>query len=69
VAPSAATSFTVPAAILSALPASRRLASQTKAVLFVGTLPLGAASVFTTGGLDTAVLLPIFVNGRTVSFR
>jgi uncharacterized protein (TIGR03437 family) len=69
IAPAAATSLTVPAAILSALPASRRLASQTKAVLFVGTLPLGAASVFTTGGLDTAVLLPIFVNGRTVSFR
>ncbi len=69
IAPSGATSFTVPAAILSALPASRRLPSQTKAVLFVGTLPLGATSVVTAAGLDTAVLLPIFINGRTVAFR
>jgi hypothetical protein len=69
IAPSGATSFTVPPAILSALPASRRLASQTKAVLFVGTLPLGSTSVITATGLDTAVLLPIFLNGRTVSFR
>jgi hypothetical protein len=69
IAGSGSTSFTVPPAILSALPASRRLPSQTKAVLFVGTLPLGATSMFTAPGLDAAVLLPIFVNGRTVTFR
>ena len=69
VAPVGATSFTVPAAVLSALPPSRPLASQTKAVLFVGTLPMGNSSVFTASGLDTAVMLPVFLSGRTVAFR
>jgi hypothetical protein len=69
IAPSGSTGFTVPPAILSALPATRLLVSETRAVLFVGTLPLGASSVVTAAGLDTAVLLPIFLNGRTVTFR
>lgn len=64
-----ATSFTVPPAILSTLPATRALPSQSKSVLFVGTLNTSSSTVFTTAGLDSAVMLPIVLTGRPVTVQ
>jgi hypothetical protein len=69
VAPSGASSFTVPPAILSTLPATRALPSQSKSVLFVGALPGGSSSAFTTAGLNSAVVLPIVLSGRPVTLQ
>lgn len=64
-----ASSFTVPPAILSTLPATRALASQSKSVLYVGTLNTGSSASFTTTGLDSAVMLPMVLNGRPVTIQ
>jgi hypothetical protein len=69
VAPSGVSSFTVPPAILSTLPATRALPSQSKSVLFVGTLPGGTSSTFTTAGLNSAVVVPIVLSGRPVTLQ
>jgi uncharacterized protein (TIGR03437 family) len=69
IAPSGATSFTVPAAILSTLPATRALPSQSKSVLFVGTLDTGGSASLITAGLDSAVMLPLVLTGRPVTVQ
>ena len=65
-APPAATSFTVPAAILSTLPPTRALPSQSKSALFVGTV--SSASV-AAPALDATVMLPLVLSGRPVTVR
>jgi hypothetical protein len=69
VAASGASSFTVPPAILSTLPATRALPSQSKSVVFVGALPGGSSSTFTTAGLNSAVVLPVVLSGRPVTLQ
>lgn len=69
IAPAGATSFTVPAAILSTLPATRALPSQSKSLLFVGTLNTGSTASFTASGLDSAVMLPLVLTGRPVTVQ
>jgi hypothetical protein len=69
VAPAGATSFSVPAAVLSTLPASRSDPNQSKAVFFLTDLPISNATRFSVSGLDAAVLMPIYMSGKKVALR
>ncbi|HYL73538.1 MAG TPA: hypothetical protein VEU96_05000 [Bryobacteraceae bacterium] len=69
VAPSGASSITVPPAVLSALPASRLNAKQSKAVLYLGNLPVSNATRFTVSGLDAAAVTSLYMSGKTVTLK
>ena len=66
VAPVGATSFTIPAEVLSALPASQSAAQKSKAAIFL----IGSSDTpFTASGLQTAFGSAVYVLGKTVSFQ
>ena len=67
VAPPGATSFTVPAPVLAAIPASRRLPIQTKGVLYVGTASV--PTTFTATNIDFGIGIGLALNGKTVVFK
>jgi uncharacterized protein (TIGR03437 family) len=69
VASAGASSFTVPPAILANVPASRPVFVQTKALIYVGMAPGISAPTFTAAGLDTAVAMPVYLSGKTVTFK
>ena len=67
VAPPGSNSFTVPAAVLSTLPASRPLPIDTKGILYVGTV--SAPASFSPAGIDFGIGLAVALNGKTVIFQ
>ncbi len=69
VAPAGATSFSVPAAVLATLPASRSDRNQSKAVFFLTNLPISNATRFSASGLDAAALMSIYMSGKTVTLK
>jgi hypothetical protein len=68
-APQGATSFTVPAAVLAALPASRSRASQSVGAVYAGAWNLSSPATFSATGLDFAAVISTMALGRTVVFQ
>jgi uncharacterized protein (TIGR03437 family) len=69
VAPAGASSFSVPAAILSELPVSRSNPNQSKAVFYLTNLPISNATRFSAPGLDAAAVMSIYMSGKTVTLK
>ncbi|HEV2690220.1 MAG TPA: hypothetical protein VGV35_16800, partial [Bryobacteraceae bacterium] len=69
VAPSGASSFTVPPAVLSALPASRSNPNQSKAAIYVGNPGIANATPFSATGLDAGAVTSIYSSGKTVTLK
>jgi hypothetical protein len=68
-APQNATSFTVPAEILSALPATRPNILQSKGVIYLMTMTPLNGTPFTAPGLDAATAIAGHMIGKTVRFQ
>ncbi len=68
VAPKGATSFTVPAAMLANLPATRPNL-QSKSVIYVTDLSTSGSSTFTPSGMDMGVAMFMYASGKTVVFQ
>jgi uncharacterized protein (TIGR03437 family) len=68
-APPADRTFTVPAYVLGALPASRTLPFQSTGLLILGTLVYDPASAFTASGLDAGLAVSIGAAGQTVLYQ
>ena len=67
-APTGAGSFTIPAYILQAIPASRAAVGQSSGTLTLGVLPQNAAP-FTATGLDTGLAIQVISSTKTVLFK
>ena len=68
-APAGSSSFSVPAAVLANLPASRSILGQSDGFLILGSWPTGALENFTADGLDQAAVMFQSVHSKTVRFR
>ena len=68
-APPAATSFTIPAAVLDAVPATRADDRQSKGMVYLMGSSLGNGSVLSIPGLNSAVAVAYYVAGKTVIFQ
>jgi uncharacterized protein (TIGR03437 family) len=66
VAPANASSFTVPALMLSNLPATRANVLQSPAALYLGEWSFGSSGTFTASGVDFGLFSTAVVGGRTV---
>ena len=66
IAPSGASSFTVPAEVLSALPATQPTPLHSKSVIY---LMASSDTPFSANGLKTALASSVYVTGKTVNFR
>jgi uncharacterized protein (TIGR03437 family) len=64
-----ASSFTVPAQILSAVPATRAKAFQSKSAIFMWTTAIANGVPFSASGLDSAYGIGAYVAGKTVAFQ
>jgi len=69
IAPPGATSFTVPAAILSNLPPTRRNPLQSKDVIYLGEVPGSSVQKINAKGLDQGMTESYLINGKTVVFQ
>ena len=69
IAPAGASSFTVPSAILSALPATRPNPLQSRGAIYIGNMPLANAAPLTTSPFNAAVARGLYIAGRTVIFQ
>jgi uncharacterized protein (TIGR03437 family) len=69
VAPGGATSFTVPAAVLSTMPASRSNPNKSKAVIYLSNIGAGNATPLTVTGLDAASVGAVYMSGKTVTLK
>jgi uncharacterized protein (TIGR03437 family) len=69
VAPAGATSFTIPASILSALPATRARIFKSKGVIYLTNVLPANGVPFTASGLDAAFALGGYVSGTMVMFQ
>ena len=69
VAPSGASSFTVPSAVLANVPGTRTNLLKSKGVVYVGTLPLATPGTFTATGLDAGLVYAGTFIGKTVIFQ
>ena len=69
VAPPGATSITVPPEILSALPPTHGDLLKSKSVIFLGAMPPSNATPVTIPGINTALAVPVYVQGKTVIFK
>jgi uncharacterized protein (TIGR03437 family) len=69
VAPPGASSFTIPAEVLEALPASRFNPLASKGALFLFNVSLANGVPFSASGLDTAIATTGYLEGRTVMFQ
>jgi uncharacterized protein (TIGR03437 family) len=68
-APAGSSSFTVPPQILSAVPATRGNAFQSKSAILMWTIAIGNGTPFTASGLDSAYAIGAYVLGKTVAFQ
>ena len=68
-APPSATSFTVPAAILANLPATRGNVLQSKSVVYLVTIPQASAAALNASGLDTGFAAASYITGKTVAWQ
>jgi hypothetical protein len=68
-APPNATSFTVPSAILGALPQSEADVLASKGVIYLHSMPLANGTSFSAPGLDAGLAMSGYVLGKTVIFR
>jgi hypothetical protein len=64
-----ATSFTVPAAILGAIPQSEADVLASKGVIYLSSMPLSNGASFSAPGLDAGLAMSGYVIGKTVIFR
>jgi len=64
-----ASSFTVPADVLTNLPATEQYVSNSTDVIYLVSVPQSAMAAISAGGLDTGVALFAYVNGKTVIFQ
>jgi uncharacterized protein (TIGR03437 family) len=62
-------SFNVPADVLANIPRTRPRTAQSRGAIYVGKWPLTAPTMFNASGIDSGVLLPLFMSGKTVSFQ
>jgi uncharacterized protein (TIGR03437 family) len=67
--PSGATSFTIPAPILSALPATQRFLGRSQGALYLGAWNLATPASFSASGLDLGVVISAQISGKTVVFQ
>ena len=67
--PDGLTSFTVPAFMLSNLPASRANPLQSKSVIYVVSYPDSGYQNIKVQGLDSAYTALSYINGKTVTFQ
>jgi hypothetical protein len=65
-APADSGTFTVPAQVLSVLPATRRDVRKTKAVIYLMPSPVSNGVPFVAAGLDAAAALTYHMIGKTV---
>ena len=65
----AAGSFTVPPAILGALPASQNALTRSKGMVYAGSAPLSSPQSFTASGLDLGAVMQLHLNGKDVRFK
>jgi hypothetical protein len=63
------TSLTIPAAVLSTLPATRVPLRQSRAILYLGQWGIGNPVSFNATGLDQGLVIPVQLNGKTVVFQ
>jgi uncharacterized protein (TIGR03437 family) len=68
-APPNATSFTVPSAILGAVPQSEADILASKGVIYLHSMPLANGTSFSAPGLDAGLAISGYVIGKTVIFR
>jgi uncharacterized protein (TIGR03437 family) len=68
-APPNATSFTVPAAILGALPQSEANVLLSKGVIYLHSMPVANGVPFSAQGLDAGIAMSGYMIGKTVIFR
>jgi uncharacterized protein (TIGR03437 family) len=69
VAPPNATSFTIPASILAAVPATRSDDRKSKGMIYLMNSSPGNGVPVTAEGLDAAVAVPMYLFGKTVVFQ
>lgn len=69
VAPPGATSFTIPAAILSAVPATRSNIFRSKGVIYLTNILPANGTPVTISGLDAASVVSGYLSGKTVIFQ
>jgi uncharacterized protein (TIGR03437 family) len=68
-APAGAANFTVPAAILGALPATRKNDAQSKGAIYLMTAAPNNGSALTMSGTDAATIIAGHMIGKTVRFK
>jgi uncharacterized protein (TIGR03437 family) len=68
-APNAPGSFTVPADILSNIPATQARVTRSTGAIYVGQWNIESPLKLTAAGLDFSSIVPVFASGRTVAFR
>jgi uncharacterized protein (TIGR03437 family) len=68
-ASASAGSFTIPAYILSALPATRAEAGKSSSTLMVGLFPAQSVVPFSATGLDSGLAVEVLSNATTVTFQ
>jgi hypothetical protein len=69
VAPASASSFAIPAAVLSAVPATQANVLKSKSVIYLTTVPPSNGTPFSAPGLDSAVAVAGYLSGKTVFFQ
>lgn len=69
IVPPGATSFTIPAPVLSVLPATRLDPLQSKGAIYLSNIPIGNGTPFAASGLDAAVARGVLWIGRNVIFQ
>ena len=69
IAPAGASSFTIPASVLAAVPATRSNVLQSKGAIYIGNIAPSDGKPFTAPGLDSALAVTGFLSGKTVTFR
>jgi len=68
-APAGASSFTVPAPILAAIPATRAYAFRSKAVIYLWTTSIANGTPIQVSGVDNAYAIGSYVLGKSVAFQ
>jgi uncharacterized protein (TIGR03437 family) len=67
--PAGASSFTIPPAILAALPATQRFLGRSRGALYLGAWNLGSPASFSASGIDLGVVISAQISGKTVVFQ
>jgi uncharacterized protein (TIGR03437 family) len=67
--PAGATSFTIPAPILSALPPTQKFLGRSKGALYLGAWNLANPVSFSASGLDLGVVISAQISGKTVVYQ